>query len=233
MLTSQIVARLQRLNPDYSSATLVEMLDSLSKLLLRVENDDNLYYDTTTGDFPYLSTTQGTYQYSSIPNVFKIRDIVVNLAVYNGYGISYPVNDAFANNPYYGRNPGTNYGYDVAQIKINNRLYLPVPCVKTEAYQGETPSVMFRFDPMTQATMYQIMGYKDCTTISSANVQLQIPVRYHETVVIPAMQALIDGESNGRYLEMIQYIEKELKPKIDFSKNSNSSDRLTFVAGGW
>lgn len=233
MLTSQIIARLQRLNPDYSSQTLVEMLDSLCKLLLRIENDEQLYYDTSTGDFPFLATTAGTYQYSSIPNVWKIRDVVINLAVYNGFGTSYPVNNAFVNNTYYGKNPGTNYGYDTTQIKIGNRLYVPVPCKKTEAYQGGTPSVMFKFDPGSQATVYQIIGYKEPTTISTVNVQLQIPVQFHETVIMPAMYALIDGEANGRYQEQIQYIEKELKPKLQYKMSSNADDRLTFNAAGW
>lgn len=229
MLTSQIVARLQRLNPNYSTQTLVEMLDSLSKLLLRIENEDRYYYDTTTGDFPFLTTTAGTFQYSSIPNIWKIRDVVINTGVYNDVGIT-PVT---SNNSYYGNKPGTSYGYDTAPIKVGNRAYKSVPCKKTEAYQGGTPSVMFRFDPGDKSDLYQIIGYKEPTTISTTNVQLEIPVQYHETVVIPAMQAIIDGEENGRYQEQIAYIERVLKPKIQWSMSSNADERLTFQAGSW
>jgi hypothetical protein len=36
----------------------------------------------------------------------------------------------------------------------------------------------------------------------------------HQTIVIPALMKLIEGQNHGNYIEAVEYIEQTLKPRL-------------------
>lgn len=213
MTVSQIISLLNRQNPDWDTQPLIDLLNSFVQMALKVDTQENVVYDSNTGDLPYLATTAGLFLYTMPPNYYKIWDIVTCST------------SQYPNNAYYAHQEQNGFVTPKKPITLANKSYLPVPTVKTQAYGAlGVATVMFRFDPKTSINTYQIYGCASSGDILTITSVLSIPDKLHLGVVIPAMQLMIDGLDNGRYVENLQVINDTLLPKIWQEMNYNTMD---------
>jgi hypothetical protein len=185
----------------------LDLLDGFSQMVLKSDSDENIYFDTSTGELPYLVTNQGTFQYTIPSTYYRLKEIVVREEV------------RISNNPVYSRH---DLNHVSNEISIQGRRYRVIHAVKNQPYGTGTCTVMFRDDPGNTTTTYQIYGYVPVNAITSISSNLNIPEEFHMSVVIPAIQLLIDGIENGRYVDNLKYINETLLPKIIFNKLQNS-----------
>jgi len=217
MNVSQIVNLIVKKNPDWTPQSVLDLLDGFVQMALKVDTRENLYYDPTTGDLPYLQTTAGQFYYELDQQYYKVREIVCSTKQIN------------FNNPAFNSNSGR-FNYNVKAITIGNNKYYPVPVVKKQQYNdiisnpAGTCSVMFRFDPKDTTETYQIYAYVPTNAITSLNSTLNIPDKFHMGVVIPALQLMIDGMDNGRWVDNLEVINNNLLPKIWYEMYTNSAD---------
>lgn len=202
MNTSSVVTQIQRMNPDWTRAQILDVINDTVKLLLKVERDESIYFDPTTGNLPYLTTTSGTYLYTvTIPGItiWKIRGIVTDLT-------DLPTFDPTIQS----------YGKTNMPVSLNGLTYNQVPCTpQDEASTGTAGlvKVLFSQDPGSYSTRYRIMAYESPAEILSETVPIPINDSLKMSVVIPAVQTMVDAFDNGRYQEAVAYVES-LQPKL-------------------
>jgi hypothetical protein len=175
--------------------------------ILKSDSDENIYFDSTKGELPYLATTAGTFLYTLPTTYYRIKDIVVRESNYKSI------------NPYFSANEHDNVK---SPIEIAGKRYRVVSTVKNQPYGSGTCTVMFRQDPQTTSTTYQIYGYIPVNKISSVSSTLNVPEEFHLSVIVPALQLMIDGLENGKFTENLAYIEQSLLSKIVQKKLYNS-----------
>lgn len=207
MNTAGLVAEIALLNPDWSSARILGLLNNLLQMAFKKPLKSQLYIVPTTGDFPFLTTTAGTYKYSvSVSSVWSVSEIITDTDV-SGWVATGPINF------------GTNTTPDKFSRKFtyNDRNYWTVPCSKVNAIGSTVPTVQFGFDPGSYSDRYRIAGYDAPTTVLSTTTEYPVDDNFRYSVIIPAVQLLIDGFDNGRYAENMLYIEDKLLPKLAYS----------------
>ena len=81
MNTTDLVNILTQVNPDITRPQALTWLNYAQNILAKIERDSAIYYDTTTGDLPYLATIAGTYSYTINTNtvpIWQVAYIVVD-----------------------------------------------------------------------------------------------------------------------------------------------------------
>jgi hypothetical protein len=215
MTVSQIVNQIKRLNPEWTEMQILDLLNQFVEMVIQTDSLDAVYFDPSTGDLPYLSTTEGVFQYSLPSTFFKARNIVVNLASNK------------ANNPYFYHNPTNEFVVPTTKIYLGSSEYVPVPCVIQPAFGDNVATVLFRFDPMDSTETYQIYGYNNAySPITSMSATLPIEAKFHLSVVIPCLQMLIDGLDNGNFVDVVPKV-MTLAEKIMIQKYYNANDDVS------
>jgi hypothetical protein len=205
MLASSVVTEITRLNEDWTRVQVLDVLNNVVQLLLKVEADANVYIDPTTGNLPWLATTAGTYRYDITPpsgvSFWKIQNIVTDLG--NDPDFDVTINS---------------WDREYQSLKFLARRYNVIPTRKYADYENTvTPGVPYVVfiggDPGSQTQNYRYLAYMAPPQVLSETVTVPIADRYRYTVVVPAVQAMIDGLDNGRYADACTYVES-LKPKL-------------------
>jgi hypothetical protein len=225
--TVDIIDRICNANPDVTRAQALSFIDEACTMLTQTERASSFYLDSTTGDFPYFPTTDGTYVYSVNTTTFpvwKIAYILTDITNVTPTGsTSYFV--SLYNLP-------LNIASDIQEVQLLNRRYLQVPVKCTEEKGSTAPTVTFLFNPGTETTRFRLCGHKLEAAITSETVQVPIPQRLISTCLIPAAMKLIDGVFNGRYEENVLYIENVIKPKVLWALNKDDSNLLNCLTTG-
>ena len=208
MTLSQIVGLIKKQNPDWTPQAILDLINGFQDMVLKSDSDENIYFDTTTGDLPYLTTMAGVFLYTLSNIYYKIKEIVVRNCI------------SISNNPIFSRG---DLKENFQEISIEGKKYRVIDVVKNQPYgRSGIVTVMFRQDPGNSTTTYQIYGYTPVNAITTISSTLNIPEEFHLSIVVPAIQMLIDGLENGRYAENLAYINESLLPQIIFKKLRNS-----------
>ena len=201
MIASSLITPIAQMNPDWARSNILNVINDLVQAVLQRETDANVYIDPTTGDLPYLATTGGTFQYSiSVPGVsfFKIQEIVT--------GNTPPIFDAKNNTPSVSR-----------EVFFMGRKYYVAQTKKTQPLGNQPASVIFRADPTTQPTQYQIYGYVSPVAAAlSESTQIPIEEQYRQDMV-GYVQELVDAMDNGLYATVLPTIQMKFLNKITYS----------------
>lgn len=225
--TTDVVTRICQTNPDLTRPDALSFVKEALLLLTKTERASAYYLDTSTGNFPYLSTTAGTFLYTidttTIP-IWKVAYIVTD------YLDQAPNNDTrmlveqpqVYNLPSAWRNMYT-------EVILLGRKYLTVPFKGTLEMGTTAPKVQFLTDPTTAATTYRVVGYKAEAEATSESIDIPIPENLISTCLIPACLSLIDATFNGRYIEQVQYIEQNIRPKVLYAMNKDDSNLVNFT----
>jgi hypothetical protein len=222
--TTDVVTRICQTNPDLTRPDALSFVKEAVLLLTKGERESALYVDTSTGDFPYLTTTAGTYLYSinttTIP-IWKVAHVLMD-------------------NPATGNVPDGNTMWISSQssvdtsalrsVNVLGRLYYEVPFKGTTELGSTAPKVLFYDDPTSTTATYRIAGYQEESAIVSESVDIAIPDQLFSTCVIPACLALIDGTFNGRYIDQVAYITTVLAPKVRWAINKDDSNLTSYQA---
>lgn len=169
--------------------------------LLMLENPQNICFDSTTGQYPYLVTNDSVYEYQCPSNCGRTEGIYRSQVNY----VDYDVN---------------------LNLPINSNLQLPIDLIyqhgvpyariqqitSIDAREGANAIVRFQapYNPGDTTTTYLHRYYLKPTDITSISIQHQIPSPYDMKYLQPGTLKVIEGFQNGTYAEAIEYVSKVL-----------------------
>jgi hypothetical protein len=216
MLVSNIVNEVVRMNPDWTQAQVIGLINDIVVAATKRESVLSTYIDPTTGKLPYLSTTAGTFLYSiSIPGVaiWKISEIVEDRDA-NWYGGS-------GNMGLWHHAHGADDRY-VREIDFYTKKYMTLSCRKTQAIGSVAPTVTFTHDPGTNATKFQIMALLTPDILSAMSQSIDLSDNLKPNLVA-AVQELIDAEDNGRFSDAWATIKSQWLPDMIYDRTKDHS----------
>jgi hypothetical protein len=224
-LVDELVSRFNGWNRGGDHGVL-KYLNTAHEILMAAEMQQNVIFDSTTGNFPLLNTTQGVFNYSMPDDVWRVVGILISIDLWNQPLFDY---DLFGGVYDYGmfgsglnRHIGTSYKNSIA---IGGALYAKIPFIRTwDRVNALTPArLMWTKDPLTRSGIYYRYSYKRPTQIISESIQPDIPTPWDFDILIPATAKLIEGVQSGNYDEARQILRNELKPLL--WKQMNSGDQ--------
>lgn len=177
------------------------MYNQAHRLLNTAEREQNLLYDSATGDFPYVTTRNSVFKYDCPTTVWLVKYIVVDIdaSLPDTYNNDWRFEDfAFEGMEY---------------CRILNVKTTPA---RTSSSGNITPaSFMFRgVNPGASTALFRRICYKLPTEITSQRIQHECPSPEAEQILIDATMALIDSvNDHKKKLAVTKYIEETLKPK--------------------
>jgi hypothetical protein len=204
MTVTQIVALLKRQNPDWTDQLILDQLNFFQEMALKIASSSNVYYDPTTGDLPYLTTSDGVFEYDMPSFYFDVQAIVLKDTTF------------LTNNPNFTASNRGTYVYPSNKLRLGSHEYCEVPIKHKKALgPNGVCTVMFRFNPKDSTQTYQIYGYTGpANAIMSKSSVLNIPDKYHMMCVVPGVQTLIDGLDNGSFEDSIEKLKALYLPPI-------------------
>jgi hypothetical protein len=180
-------------------------IDVAHRMFRQVEAEQTIYFSETTGKLPYLTTTEGTYNYSLPSNCWKLGAVLVEV------GVTGSILDGYSGLDYGSRTSATlRYetvvlaGIEYARIQ-NIRSW---PCTESAAAR-----MAFTEDPGTSTDVYNLMYYKKPSAIVSDSIQLEVEPPYDELYLLPAVCKLIEGIEHGNYAEARREVLDLWRPK--------------------
>jgi hypothetical protein len=220
MLASAIVSIVQKNNPDWPAATILNILNDVLNMVLKRESDQNVYLDPTTGDMPFLATTDGTFTYNiTIPNVtiWKVGGIVIDYTnflpnvgsptmvwsgqMYAGLDISGAVMQ--------------NFDALFTDVFFGAKKYRKAPCKLTDALGNQPCTATFLgFSPSTSTNLYRILAYTANAPIA-LNSYVPIPDKFEYTLVA-CISEIIDALDNGRFADIWNQLQTTWLPQLTY-----------------
>ena len=200
---------------------IVPILDSVQNTLLQNETAQNLKYDTATGAFPLLATTDGVYEYEMPSDVWRVAQMLLTSPVPNDLDLRLSAEYGLESNV----NPV------MEKLYYNNREYRRWPFLKTTDSNPRDPcKVVFSINPTTTTDIYHYRSYKMISPrITNETVEIQISEKYDFTVTIPTIMLIIEAFQTGNWYENIAIIEQLYKPKLIEEMNSGEQGLAGFV----
>lgn len=181
------------------------LLNTAVQILYTHECAQTMLIDPATGRPPLLATTQGTLgPYLGPVDTWRIGKVLVNADTEDNADYGLLISDDLIIDT-----------TDIVTISGND--YYVFQYTRTEdALEGGRPQLWFSQDPQTIATRYYLQCYKRHPKLTSDRVQLSIPDSggAHQTIVVPALMKLIEAQNHGAYMEAVEYIEQQLKPRL-------------------
>jgi hypothetical protein len=177
------------------------LFDEAHTILLGRRTEDNLIYDDATGDFPYFTTTDGTFRYTAPDDVWLIDSILVDSHISLGYDLTYDAEvDWLLENKW-----------------VGGKQYQRVLNVRTQpATYSENASALFfgGLNPGPTSEIFRRMAYARPRRITSDQVQHQMPLGT-EDYLLQATAKLITSIDDHEKMESTRmYIEGTLKPLV-------------------
>jgi hypothetical protein len=191
-------------------ADLVPLYNTVVQVLYNHEHPQTLLRSASTGLLPTLSTTQGNMgPYYGPTNAWRVSNVLIWAEdIGMDYGLEYDYVDEsdvveVNGNQYY----VYRYASSDDAVEVG-----PNPPVGVEA----RPIIRFSQDPGTTTRRYYMQAYRKHPLITSDRIQTLIPDSdgTHETILVPGLMKLIEGQNHGNYMEAIEYIEQTLKPRL-------------------
>jgi hypothetical protein len=205
--TAELIARLQEQYKGWNAdgvRGIRTYLDTAHMMLVTALSEQRIYYDTSNGCLPYLTTTAGTYLYTS-SNHYSIDNVVVEVNVTGS------LLDNISGSDYGFRNGKPRISY-VNHAGVD---YINIPNVKTTPMtESASASIVFTKDPGDTTDVYQLYGVRAPARITSDSVQIEVPAPWDDMFLVPAVGLLIEGVENGNYLEARMQIYKNIIPAM-------------------
>jgi hypothetical protein len=172
------------------------LFNEAHKMLRMRQCEQNIVYDSTTGDFPYINTTSGVYKYTLPTTVWLPQEILVdNVSSLNLITINWKIEEV--------ERAGKKY-YRIRNIRS-------MPWSQIEAAWVQFAGV----DPGTTTEVYRIRAYGKPTEITSDAVQHNMPGATDMKYLLPATVMLIQTCTNHeKFLEARRYVVDVLAPQF-------------------
>jgi len=220
--TSQIIDWVKQDAPGWNRTGvhgILPILNEAHNILAQNETEQMVAYDASTGRFPLLTTTAGTYQYDMPSDIWRVNEVLVEASSYNEYDLNYSLNVI----------SGTNSKKFYQRKWYRGKEYIRITGIKTiDARRGQNCKVIFDFDPGTGSLFYY-RGYLKPTQITSERIELIIPEKFHLSHVVPAVIKLIEGFQNHTWDKSLAFIEEKYKRDIINEMNKGEQGEDGFI----
>ena len=176
------------------------LFNEAHRILLTAEREQNILFDTDTGELPYFTTVDNTFNYSAPSNVWLISGVVVDDP------------DNLPDTALTDRRT-----WKTGEVDISGITYYGISNVRTyPARRGVAASLTFvGMNPGAYSDLYRRWAYKLPTEITSDRIQHEMPGTTDIDYLMPATMKLIDAIDDHSKMEQARlYIEGELKPKM-------------------
>ena len=191
------------------------LLSEAHKMLLQTENDQNIIFDDTTGNLPYITTTSGVYRYNAASDVWRIKHILVDAQRETDYEFL----------------ADSDWNYE--EITIAGLSYLRVLNIRTSDWR-RTGVAWFQFmgvDPGDTTEYFRQLAFRRITDITSDTVQHQMPGTTDVEFLMPATIKLIEAiNDHGKFNETREYIMGVLAPQISLDLQGGEQGINQFIA---
>ena len=159
-------------------------INEIHRYMVAHDSETNVYIDPATGLPPYLTTVDGTRQYTMADNVRKIASVFFDESVPMDYG------DA------------VNYDNYGNYLWIKGTRYREVKAGSRPKNRSSNATITFQFNPGTTTDIYFTKYYIVPTEITSVSIDLDIPDEYHDLVVdgVVARIRAVQYGNNDTYL---------------------------------
>jgi hypothetical protein len=207
-LVDELVQRFNGWNRDGDHGVL-RYLNSAHNILMSMECEKTIIFDTVTEELPLLVTVSPTLRYVMPSNVWRIGAILIRSDVITNSSMSdYGINPQLMERPLRTTYKNT--------LSVGGRLYSKFPYVRSWDYVNSSTPAYIRFtaDPGSHSDYYFRLSYKRPTQILSETIQCDIPEPLDFELLLPAAAKLIEGVQSGNYIEAHQYVAKEFKPAL-------------------
>lgn len=176
------------------------LLNEAHRILLTAQKEQNILFDAT-GELPFFTTVQNTYNYSAPSNVWMISGVVIDDP------------DNLPDLP----NVSSRRAWKTDDVVISGITYYSISNIRTfPSRRGVAASLSFvGMNPGSYDSLYRRWAYKLPTEITSDRIQHEMPGATDIDYLMPATMKLIDSIDDHSKMENARlYIEKELKPKM-------------------
>lgn len=180
------------------------LFNEAHNMLLLGEDEENILYDSSTGNLPYITTTQGTYLYTFPATVWRVGAVLVDDATY--VGTYYSLTDEEIDQE-----------WQLEEFRLGGRFYYKVKNIRSAQYRNANSlsSITFTIDPGDTTDVFRRLAYRLPTQITSDTVQHEVPPPYDMECLLPATMRLIDAINDHQKMEEARkYIMEVLRPKI-------------------
>jgi len=199
--TSQIVERIKLQAPDWSSVGtqgLVSIVNEVNRVMMGSDIDHMVVIDSATGLPPFLSTTDGTLHYDCPSNCRKVASVFIssndNHNTYDKYG------------PY-------------QRITYQDKMFYEVPITSRRISLSSAATVTFRDNPGATTSKYYLKYYREPTSISSINIQIDVPPDAHP-LFIDGVLARIAPIQYGKVNPWLDWLDRM---KMEFWQEMNDN----------
>ena len=168
------------------------LLNEAHKLLLYNELEQRIAVDTTTGDYPYITTVDNTVLYNLPANCSILKALLIDFT-----------------------ETRDDYPWTYEDFESRGRRYYKVLNINTREATPAAPLAGFVFvgvNPGATTAKFRIFYYEAPINITSDAVQHQMPGSADMEFLLPATIKLIEGMDHGNIIEARQYITEVMKP---------------------
>lgn len=214
MLTAEILARAVKGQARGFSkpADVLPLYSTLCEVLYHHEHPQSMIIDNSTGRPPTIATQDEVFgpYYGPADSWCAAKLLIWAEQIGLDYGHEYDYvskHDTIEVN-------GNEY-FVYRYVRVEDAVEVgPDPAAGVES----RPQIWFSQNPGDTTTnrRYHVMAYRKHPPITSDRIQTLIPDRdgSHQTILVPGLMKLIEGQNHGNYMEAIEYIEQTLKPRL-------------------
>lgn len=221
MLTGEIASRVikSQANGYNRISDIIPLINEVHKMFYKHECSQGVITNTQ-GTLPSLTTQNDVYEYNApvvndqtawcISGVFLREPISRDYNIYD-YQFSEP--------------PPIN---TVEYMEFHGNYYYEYQFCRTfDALEDAPARIVFSRNPGSSTTKFKLLMYKQPREILSDRIQLQLPDRdgAHMQYFLPAVMKWVEAQNHGNYIEAVEYIKNELKPRYWKVMNSGAQGR--------
>lgn len=184
---------------------ILPIVREVNDILCMIKAEQFMYFDPASGDLPLLPTNSGVYSYNFPSNIWCIGELVIRYPLQNYYDL-YPL---------------SNYGFKenlsvpVEDVWFGGKRYLKFKQIRTWEKSGSNPArILFTVDPGATTDVFAYCGYQLPTPVTSENVDIGIPDRFHLSHFVPAVLKMIEGFQTNTVSEAREYIGQRIRPQV-------------------
>jgi hypothetical protein len=144
---------------------ILPVLDEINRYMMSKDAEVNIAINSATGQPPYLATTSGTRQYTMADTVRKVASVYQLRAEENYSDTGFDDISLF---PY---------------ATWQGKEYYEIPITTRPKTRNSNALVYFRENPGTTTNRYFLKSYTDVTEISSENIDIDVPEKFHDLVL--------------------------------------------------
>lgn len=191
------------------------LLNEAHKILNCRQVEQNVILDSSTGNLPFMATTDGTYRYNAPSNVWMIGAILI---------------DALTSIDY-----GTRFEEDFLGLEeylFGGYTYYRVRNIRTKPWDRNSVAwVQFnRFNPGTTTAVYRRLAWRRPTDIISDSIQHDMPEGMDVKYLMPATISLIEAiNDHDKFNKTLQWIATGLAQQYWNESESGDQGQSDFI----